>query len=233
MPKKHSDKRSDVLKPMYLEKEPWECLDGESEQAFRAFNIYLDLPMGERTLKAVRVKLQKNASYESLLMRWKTAYQWRSRCQAYDGAQLEKARDAAEQEKLRLYAEGLMFGRYFFHNIAEDLQHQFEGLSPGEPTKDDPSGEQNRAPYVKKNNFTVNEKIRLMTWGYNMAERNAAAQKQVLLSKTSEEIKATAFDEAFSEVLDTDPDLHDAYLRLISEALERSRKIGDKKPRGS
>lgn len=230
------EKEREVLKPMYLEKEPWERLQEESEQAFRAFNIYLDLPMGERTLKAVRVKCQKNASYESLLMRWKTKYQWRSRCQAYDGTQLEKARDAAEEEKLRLYAEGLMFGRYFFTNLATDLQRQFEGWSSGKKTPDDPDGtsEANREPhYVPKNNFTVNDKIRLMTWGYNMAERNAAAQKQVLLSKTTEELKATAFDEAFSEVLDTDPDLHDAYLRLISEALKRSRSIGDKKHRGS
>jgi hypothetical protein len=227
------NKNKDTVKPMFIEKEPWERMQEESEQAFRAFNTYLDLPSGERTLVAIRRKYGKKASYDRQLQEWKSKYQWRSRCQAFDAAQLEKARDAAEEEKLRLYADGLYFGRFFFKNVALDLQHQFEGRPPGEPTKDTHSGEQNRTPYVKKNNFTVTEKIRLMTWGYEMAVRNASAQKRILLEKGTEELKATAFDEAFSEVLDTDPDLHDAYLRLISKALEKSSPVRKRKPRGS
>ena len=189
--------------------------------------------MGHRTYVAAAEKLGKQRNYEAALRQWASKYQWRARCQAFDAARLEKEREEAEKEKLRIYADGLMCGRYFFKNVGTDLQRQFEGWSPGEPTKDDPSGEQNRTPYVKKNNFTVTEKIRLMTWGYEMAVRNASAQKQILLEKGTEELKATAFDEAFSEVLDTYPDLHDAYLRLMSEALTKSRSVSEKKHRGS
>jgi hypothetical protein len=231
-------KAKDTIKPINIEKEPWERepweqLNDESDKAYGAFQTYLNLGMGYRTYVAAAEKLGKRRNYEAVLRQWASKYQWRARCQAFDAARLEKAREEAEKEKLRIYADGLMVGRYFFKNVGTDLQRQVEGWSPGEPTKDDPSGEQNRTPYVKKNNFTVNDKIRLMTWGYEMAERNAHAQKQVLLDHGTKEIEKTAFDEAFDEVLDTDPDLHDAYLRLISKALEKSRSIGDKKSRGS
>jgi hypothetical protein len=38
--------------------------------------------------------------------------------------------------------------------------------------------------------------------------------------------KKTAFDEAFDEILDTEAELHNAYLRVITEALKRSRTMG-------
>jgi len=231
-------KPKDTIKPINIEKEPWERepweqFDDESDKAYGAFQTYLNLGMGHRTCVAAAEKLGKQRNYVAALRQWASKYQWRARCQAFDAARLEKAREEAEKEKLRIYADGLMVGRYFFKNVGTDLQRQVEGWSPGEPTKDDPSGEQNRTPYVKKNNFTVNDKIRLMTWGYEMAERNAHAQKQVLLDQGTKGIEKTAFDEAFDEIIETDPDLHDAYVRLISKALKRSRTIGEKKPRGS
>jgi hypothetical protein len=231
-------KPKDTVKPMNLEKElcwsePWEQLNDESDKAYCAFQTYLNLGMGHRTYVAAAEKLGKQRNYEAALRQWASKYQWRARCQAFDAARLEKEREEAEKEKLRIYADGLMCGRYFFKNVGTDLQCQFEGWSPGEPTKDDPSGEQNRTPYVKKNNFTVNDKIRLMTWGYEMAVRNASARKQVLLDQGTKEIEKTAFDEAFDEIIQTDPILHDAYLQLISKALKRSRTIGEKKRRGS
>jgi hypothetical protein len=231
MPKKHCD--SDALQPMFIEKEPWERLQGESKQAFRAFNVYLDLPTGERTLKEAWVKLQKSVSYESLLMRWKTKWQWRSRCQAYDAAQLEKSREQAREERLRIYADGLALGRFFYKDVGTDLQHQFQGWSPGEPTKDDPTGEQNRTPYVKKNDFTVSEKIKLMTWGLNAAERYAEAQKSILMEQEQAELQDNVYDEAFAEVLRTNPDLHDAYNRLLGTALRLAHSRGERKPYGS
>jgi hypothetical protein len=66
-----------------------------------------------------------------------------------------------------------------------------------------------------------------------MAVKNAVAKTDVLLEIGTKAFEKSAFDEAFSEVLDTDPDLHDAYLRLISKALKKSRSIGDKRSRGS
>lgn len=230
-------KPRDTVKLTNLEKEswpePWEQFDGESDKAYGAFKTYLNLGTGYRTYAAAVEKLGKQQNYEAGLRQWASKYQWPARCQAFDVARLEKEREESEKEELRIYADGLMVGRYFFKNVGTDLQRQLEGWSPGEPTKDDPSGEQNRTPYVKKNNFTLNDKIRLMTWGYEMAERNAHAQKQVLLDQGTKGIEKTAFDEAFDEIIETDPDLHDAYVRLMSEALKRSRTIGEKKPRGS
>jgi hypothetical protein len=214
--------RQPTLTTAFLAKEPWERRDGESEQAFRAFNIYLDLPMGERTLKAVQAKLQKSIS---LLMRWKTKWDWRSRCQAYDAAQLEKTREEAEKERLRIYTDGLRFARYFYQNVGTDLQHQFEGWSPAEPTQGDPSGEQSPTPYKKKNDFTVNEKIRLMTWGFNMAERYASARRELMLAQGTGELEASAFDQAFDHLLETSPAFHYTYLQLIQQALDVSRSL--------
>ncbi|MGZ4905088.1 MAG: hypothetical protein ACXV5I_09785 [Halobacteriota archaeon] len=217
------------------EREPYEQFDGESDKAYGAFLTYLSVGMGNRTYAASTEMLGKPRHYESTLRKWASKYQWRSRCQAYDAEQLERSRDEAEKARLKIYADGLELSRYFYRNIGLDLKRQFEGWWPGEPTPDDPTGEseRNRKPYKSHNKFTVNDKIKLLTFGFDMAERYAAAQKQLLLKQSTEELEDTAFDAAFDEIIETDPDLHDAYVRLLSEALRRSRSGGAKKPLGS
>lgn len=122
---------------------------------------------------------------------------------AYDAARLEKSREEAEKAKLKIYSDGLEIRRFFYRNIGLDLQRQFEGWWPGEPTPDDPTGEkvENRLPYVNKSKFNVNDKIKLLTWGLDAAERYASAQQQLLLKQSTEELEETAFDAAFDEII--------------------------------
>jgi len=68
--------------------------------------------------------------------------------------------------------------------------------------------------------------LKILNWAYDMAVKNAVAKTDVLLEIGTKVLKKTAFDEAFGEILDTDPELHNAYLRIISEALKRSRMMG-------
>jgi len=207
------------------EREPWEQLDGESDKAYGAFQTYLSLGMG-RTYVAAAEKLGKKRNYEAALRQWASKYQWRARCQAFDAVQLEKEREDAEQARLEIFATAYTLGRYFFEHVAEDLKRQWEGTQINPET-----GEEE--PYKKRNSFSINQKLKILNWAYDTAVKNAVEKTSVLLEIGKKAFEKSAFDEAFSEVLDTNPDLHDAYQRLMSEALEKSRSIGDKKHRGS
>jgi hypothetical protein len=220
----------DATTLMNLEKEPsereiWEQLDGEPDRAYGAFQTFLSLGRG-RTYVAAAEKLGKRRNYEAALRQWASKYQWRACCQAFDAAQFEKDREDAEQARLEIFATAYTLGHYFFERVAEDLKRQWEGTQINPET-----GEEE--PYKKRNSFSISQKLKIVDWAYDMAVKNAVAKTDMLLEIGTKALKKTAFDEAFGEVLDTDPDLHDAYLRLISEALERSRTIGEKKPRGS
>lgn len=212
-------KPRDTVKLTNLEKEswpePWEQFDGESDKAYGAFKTYLNLGMGYRTYAAAVEKLGKQQNYEAGLRQWASKYQWRARCQAFDAAQLEKEQEEAEQARLEIYATGFTLGIYFFQHVGEDLKRQCEGVQINPET-----GEEQ--PYEPHNNLTVDQKIKLMSLGYEMAVKNAVAKKSVLLESAAKALKDNAFNEAFDEILDTDPDMHDMYVKLIGRALRRA-----------
>lgn len=66
----------------------WERQNTESDKAFAAFQIYLDLG-GERTFQKVAEKCQKTTS---LINRWAREYNWRDRAVAWDNVLLEEKR---------------------------------------------------------------------------------------------------------------------------------------------
>ncbi|MGD0171913.1 MAG: hypothetical protein ABSB81_07295 [Halobacteriota archaeon] len=212
-------KPRDTVKLTNLEKEswpePWEQFDGESDKAYGAFKTYLNLGTGYRTYAAAVEKLGKQQNYEAGLRQWASKYQWRPRCQAFDAAQLEKEQEEAEQARLEIYATGFTLGIYFFQHVGEDLKRQCEGVQINPET-----GEEQ--PYEPHNNLTVDQKIKLMSLGYEMAVKNAVAKKSVLLESAAKALKDNAFNEAFDEILDTDPDMHDMYAKLIVRALRRA-----------
>lgn len=70
----------------------WERLEKESDAAFSAFKIYLE--MENRTFVSVAEKLQKNCT---LIRRWADKFFWKDRAAAYDNSLLEEER----QEKIR------------------------------------------------------------------------------------------------------------------------------------
>ncbi len=182
--------------------------------------------MGHRTYVAAAKKLGKHRNYEAALRQWASKYQWRARCQAFDAAQLEREREEAEQTRLQVFATSFMIGNFFLTHVADDLKLSWLGewVNPDTGLKE---------KYTPNEAFSVTQKLKLLARGYEMAVRNASARKQVLLDQGTKTVEKTAFDEAFDEIIETDPDLHDAYVRLISEALKRSHSIRDKKPRGS
>jgi hypothetical protein len=212
-------KPRDTVKLTNLEKEswpePWEQFDGESDKAYGAFKTYLNLGMGHRTYAAAVEKLGKQRNYEAGLRQWASKYQWRARCQAFDAAQLEKEREKAEQARLEIYATGFTLGIYFFQYVGEDLKRQCEGVQINPET-----GEEE--PYEPHNNLTVDQKIKLMSLGYEMALKNAVEKKSALLEIGTKALKDNAFNDAFDEIIETDPRMHDLYVELISRALRRA-----------
>ena len=192
------------------EREPWEQLDHESDKAYGAFQTYLNLGMGHRTYVAAAEKLGKRQNYEAALRRWATKYQWRARCQAYDAAQLEKQRDAAEDARLEVYATGYSVGSWFFNHVSADLKRRWENQEP------DGTG-----PYQRRTGWTIAQEIKLMDWGYEMAVKNAVEKRDILLRIGSKALKDDAFAKALDEVIAGDPKLHDAYIEIISKALQK------------
>jgi len=213
------EKPKDHVKPMNLEKEPWERelweqLDGESDRAYGAFQTYLNLGMGHRTYVAAAEKLGKKRNYEAALRQWASKHQWRASCQAFDAARLEKEREDAEQARLEIFATGFTLGHYFFEHVGQDLKRQWQGIQINPET-----GEEE--PYKNPNSFSINQKLKMLNWAYDMAVKNAVEKTSVLEIGTKA-LKKSSFDEAFDEILDEDPDLHDAHCRLIISALRRA-----------
>ena len=98
-------------------RELWDRLENESERAYRAFECFLSLPSGERTLLAAyrqHVGNPEAAKPSDTWSGWSNTFAWRERAAAYDdhlaslrrGAyerviEEEAARQAREVEKVR------------------------------------------------------------------------------------------------------------------------------------
>ena len=67
----------------------WERQEGETEKAYSAFKIYLEMP--ERSVQTVSKKLQKCSQ---LIGRWANKYDWKSRAAAYDSSIFDSVRKA-------------------------------------------------------------------------------------------------------------------------------------------
>ena len=65
----------------------WERLSNESDAAFSAFKIYIELD--ERSYPKVSEKLSKSLT---LIKRWAKKYYWKDRAAAYDNSLLEEER---------------------------------------------------------------------------------------------------------------------------------------------
>jgi hypothetical protein len=88
MPKKTNDNK------------PWERQPGESEKAFEAFSLYLNMG-ADRTITAVVKQLEKS---RSLIDRWKARWEWSDRVREYDNDKERQARKEAEKGLRDMYA---------------------------------------------------------------------------------------------------------------------------------
>jgi len=109
-------------------KELWERLESEPERAYRAFEVFLNLPSGDRTLIAAYRQLVGNPDAvkpSDTWSGWSSRFAWRERAAAYDAhldrireRSIEKAieeeaeRQAREAEKTRYRYNELMTGAY-------------------------------------------------------------------------------------------------------------------------
>lgn len=67
----------------------WERQEGETEKAYSAFKIYLEMP--ERSRGKVAKSLKKD---QSLIGRWANKYDWERRAAAYDSSIFDSVRKA-------------------------------------------------------------------------------------------------------------------------------------------
>jgi hypothetical protein len=105
-------------------RELWDRLENEPERAYRAFECFLNLPSGERTLLAAYRQHVGNpdaAKPSDTWSRWSSGFAWRERAAAYDDhlasvrfeaheqvIKEEAARQAREIEKTRYRYNELM-----------------------------------------------------------------------------------------------------------------------------
>jgi hypothetical protein len=88
-------------------KELWDRLENEPERAYRAFEVYRNLPSGKRTLiEAYRqhVGNPDAAKPSDTWSRWSSEFAWRERAAAYD-AHLDRLRERSMERVIQREAE--------------------------------------------------------------------------------------------------------------------------------
>lgn len=103
---------------MKNEKKLWERLNGESEQAYSAFKIFLQ--MESRTISAVGKKCGKS---RNLIDRWAKKYFWRERADAWDNSLLEEERKTRIKNRAKAVARQENLGKLLQQKAAEILQN--------------------------------------------------------------------------------------------------------------
>jgi hypothetical protein len=101
--------RSSTLSGMDIEKkkELWDRLENEPERAYRAFEVYRNLPSAERTLIAAyrqHVGNPEAAKPSDTWSRWSSEFAWRERAAAYD-AHIDRLRQKWMEKVIQQQAE--------------------------------------------------------------------------------------------------------------------------------
>lgn len=105
------------------EKELWDRLATESERAYRAFEFYLALPPGERTVVAAYKAYTGNpeaTKVSDTWTGWSRQYAWRERAAAYDEHMASIRREAYErgiQEEAERQARAVERTRYRMNHL--------------------------------------------------------------------------------------------------------------------
>ena len=96
----------------------WERMKNESEQAYSAFKIFLQ--MENRTLFAVTEKLRKS---DGLIRRWAKKYFWRERADAWDNSILKEERKARIKNRTKAVTRQENLGKLLQQKAVEILQN--------------------------------------------------------------------------------------------------------------
>ena len=83
----------------------WERLDRETERAFQAFRVYLELGCSRSVSKAFRkANPESEATTNTVWQQWCTQYRWQQRAMAYDD-HLARIEDEARRTQVRENAQ--------------------------------------------------------------------------------------------------------------------------------
>ena len=96
----------------------WERLSSESDAAFSAFKIYLELD--ERKLQKVAEMLQKNPA---VIRRWAKKYYWKDRAAAYHNSLLEEERNEKIRRRKKDIERQNKIGQLLLSKAVEILQN--------------------------------------------------------------------------------------------------------------
>ena len=100
-------------------KNAWERLENETDAAFSAFKIYLELD--ERSYKKVAEKLKKSTT---LIYRWADKFDWKNRVIAWDNSLLEELRKTEKQNLSKTINRQLKDLQNFQSKAAESLNQK-------------------------------------------------------------------------------------------------------------
>ena len=120
-------------------KELWDRLENETERAYRAFEVYRNLPSGERTLIAAyrhHVGNPDAVKPSDTWSRWSSEFAWRERAAAYD-AHLDRIRERsmekAIQEEAERQAREVEKARYRYHELlTRNYEEAIEYIESGD-----------------------------------------------------------------------------------------------------
>jgi len=97
----------------------WERLKNETDAAFSAFKVYLELE--ERSYQKVAEKLRKSCT---LIRRWATKFDWKNRAVAWDNSLLEELRMREKQNLSKTIRRQLKDLKNFQERAAEGLNQK-------------------------------------------------------------------------------------------------------------
>ena len=97
----------------------WERQENETDAAFSAFKVYLELE--ERSYKKVAEKLKKSTT---LIYRWASRFDWENRAVAWDNSLLEELRLREKQNLSKTIRRQLKDLKNFQERAAEELNQK-------------------------------------------------------------------------------------------------------------
>lgn len=112
----------------------WDRIEGETERSFAAFNEYLRLPPGERSLARVTLLIGNSPKSQSQTEAWSRRFRWVERAAAYDAYMAKTAiqvrkvdLEAAQQRHLEVttlgYTLALQTGLKLLNLLKEHLDN--------------------------------------------------------------------------------------------------------------
>ena len=189
-------------------KQPWERLKDESDPAFRAFNTYLMLPMGGRSMaKAVR-DMEMKPGYVSSLEKWSVKYQWQSRVEAYDAAFMKslvkKHGDELTETYLLIHDLGRRMSIFANNEYVRRFEEDEKRVANGEPSQ-----------------FSDLDILRIAERGTALMHAGAKGQAQNVVEKEEEWDIKFRRHEVMIDLVSRDPTIREYVERSIDEEFPR------------